>query len=53
MLFIGLIIFMLVQPTLTQTPFSFFDILVVFLMGFICFIPMGLYVRGVVKQHGQ
>ena len=53
MLFIGLIIFMLMQPILTQAPFSLFDIAVVFAMGFICFIPMGLYVRGVLKKHSQ
>ena len=47
MLFIGLIVFMLVQPFLTEVPFPVFDVIVVFVMGLICFVPFGLYLRGV------
>ena len=47
MLFIGLIIFMIVQPFLTSEPFLLLDVLVVFIMGLICFIPLALFVRGV------
>jgi hypothetical protein len=47
MLFIGLIIFMIVQPFITSEPFLLVDVLVVFIMGLICFIPFALFVRGV------
>jgi hypothetical protein len=45
MLFIGLIVFLALQPLLTDAPFAIVDILVVFLMGMICFIPFGMYIR--------
>jgi hypothetical protein len=48
MLFIGLIMFLLLQPVLTDAPFVLVDIIVVLLMGLICFIPFGLFLRGVV-----
>jgi hypothetical protein len=47
MLFIGLIFFMLIQPLLTEASFPLFDVVVVAVMGLICFIPFGLFVRGV------
>ena len=47
MLFIGLIVFLIVQPFLTSTPFLLVDVLVVFIMGLICFIPLILFVRGI------
>jgi hypothetical protein len=47
MLFIGLIMFLLLQPVLTSAAFSLFDIIVVFVMGLVCFIPFGLFMRGV------
>jgi hypothetical protein len=50
MLFIGLIIFLLLQPLLTSAPFSIVDVIVVLVMGLICFIPFGLFVRGVVAN---
>ena len=51
-LFLGLIGFMILQPVLTAAPVKAVDILVVFLMGMICFIPFALFVRGVVSgQH--
>ncbi len=51
MLFIGLIVFMLVQPFLTEVPFPVFDVIVVFVMGLICFVPFGLYLRGVLSTR--
>jgi len=51
MLFIALIIFMLLQPFLTAAPFAPADVVVVFAMGLICFIPFFLYVRGVVSKR--
>ena len=50
MLFIGLIIFLLLQPMLTNTPFVLADLIAVLGMGLICFIPFGLFLRGVVSR---
>ncbi len=50
MLFIGLIIFLLLQPFLTTAPFVLADVVVIFTMGLICFIPFALFVRGVVSK---
>jgi hypothetical protein len=47
MLFIGLIVVMLIQPTMTSVPYSPVDVVVVFIMGFVCFIPFALVIRGV------
>jgi len=47
MLFIGLIIFLLLQPILTNAAFLPFDIIVIFVMGLICFVPFILFMRGV------
>lgn len=50
MLFIGLIVWMLLAPLMTGAPFVPVDVIVIFIMGLICFIPFGLFVRGVVKS---
>ncbi|MBN1315769.1 MAG: hypothetical protein JXA42_09885 [Anaerolineales bacterium] len=50
LLFIGLIVFLLVQPILTEAAFSPVDIVVVFIMGLVCFIPFVFYARGVVSS---
>lgn len=49
MLFIGLILVLLLQPVLTEASFDLVDLIVIFIMGLFCFIPFGLFVRGVVK----
>ena len=46
-LYIALIIFLLLQPFLTGAPFSLVDVLIVAVMGLVCFIPTGLFIRGV------
>jgi hypothetical protein len=51
MLFIGLIIFMLLQPLLTTAPFNPLDVVVVFVMGLVSFIPIAVFVRGVVSSR--
>lgn len=51
MLFIALIIFLLLQPFLTFTPFAIGDVVIIFAMGMICFIPFTLFVRGVAKRE--
>lgn len=53
MLFIGLIFFLILQPFLTAAPFNLTDVIVVFIMGLICFIPFALFVRGMMKQRGS
>jgi len=52
MLFIALIVFLLVQPLLTGAPFAIADVLVIFGMGSIFFIPFALFFRGVVSRPG-
>jgi hypothetical protein len=51
MLFIALILFLLLRPFLTAAPFALADVVVVFIMGLICFIPSALFVRGVVSNR--
>lgn len=53
MLFIGLIIVLLLQPILTSAPFVLGDVVVIFAMGLICFIPFSLFVRGVVSARSS
>jgi len=50
MLFIALIIFLLLQPFLTNAPFAVVDVLVILVMGLICFIPFWLFARGVISN---
>lgn len=50
MLFVGLILFLFLQPVVTGAPFVLMDVIVVAAMGLIFFIPFGLFVRGVVKK---
>jgi hypothetical protein len=49
MLFIGLIIFMILQPLITSAPFSMMDVFIVLIMGLVCIIPFGLYTRGILS----
>ena len=49
MLFIGLIIFLLLQPFLTSAPFVLADVVVIFIMGLVCFIPFVLFLRGTIS----
>lgn len=53
MLFLALMIFMLVQPLLTNVPFAATDLLVIFTMGLICFGPFTLFVRGAVGRRSS
>jgi hypothetical protein len=50
MLFIGLIAVLILQPFLSDAPFLLLDVVVVFVMGLICFIPFTLFVRGAVRS---
>jgi hypothetical protein len=49
MLFIGLIVLLLIQPFLTAAPFVLTDLVVILVLGLICFVPFALFVRGVVS----
>jgi len=51
MLFIGLIIVLLLQPFITNAPFSFVDVLVTFILGLICFFPFSLFLRGILSDR--
>lgn len=48
MLFLGLLVFFLLQPVLAGVPFPLEDFVVILVMGMIFFIPFGLFVRGVI-----
>jgi len=53
MLFIGLIISLVLQPFLSAAAFAPVDVVVVFVMGLISFIPLALFVRGVVSGRSS
>ena len=49
-LFIGVILVVLLQPVLTNAPFEMEDVVVLSGMAVVCFIPTGLFMRGVVSK---
>jgi hypothetical protein len=53
MLFVGLIVFLLLQPFLTAAPFALVDVVVISVMGLVCFIPLALFARGVVSNRSS
>ena len=53
MLFVSLIVFLLLQPLLTEAPFAPMDVVVVLVMGMICFVPFALYLRGVMLAQAR
>lgn len=50
MLFIALIVFLLLGPALTGTPLAWSDVMVVLLMGMVCFIPFYVYLKRVLSK---
>jgi hypothetical protein len=50
MLFIALIVFLLLQPLLTPASFAVADVIVISVMGLVCFIPFVLFLRGVLAK---
>lgn len=50
MLFIALIVFILLGPALTGTPLAWMDVIVVLLMGMVCFIPFYVYLKRVLSK---
>jgi len=53
MLFVALLVFFLVQPSISGVTFKAEDFVVIFVMGLVCFIPFGLFLRGVVRSGGK
>lgn len=53
MLFVGLLVYFVLQPLLTGVPFPTDDFLVVAVMSLISFVPFGLFVRGIVIHSGS
>jgi len=51
MLFIGLIFVLILRPFITSAQFVLSDVLVIFVMGMVCFIPFALFVRGAASQR--
>jgi hypothetical protein len=53
MLFIALILFLMLGPLLTEAPFAPADVMMVFSLGMISFLPFFLFLRGVIsiKDH--
>lgn len=52
-LFIGLILFFFIAPLLTDRPFDWIEVLTVFIMGMIGFVPTALFCRGVIRNDNQ
>jgi hypothetical protein len=50
MLFIGLIIVLALQPIFTTAPFPWVDIIVVTVMGLVCFVPFILFLHGISRR---
>lgn len=50
MLFVGLLVYFILQPWLTTSTFPLEDFVVILVMGLVCFIPFGYFVRGVVSK---
>ncbi|HUV73881.1 MAG TPA: hypothetical protein VMW79_06205 [Anaerolineae bacterium] len=50
MLFVGLIVILALRPFMTTAQFVLSDVLVVFVMGMVCFVPFALFVRGAVRK---
>jgi hypothetical protein len=51
MLFVGLIVVLLLQPFVLDAPFAPLDVVVVFVLGLLCFVPLVLFARGVLSSH--
>lgn len=53
MLFVGLLSFFILQPFVAGVPFPLEDFVVVLVMGLVCFVPFGLFLRGVIKTENS
>lgn len=50
MLFIGLLVFFVLQPVVAGVPFPLDDFVAIAVMSLFCFIPFGLFVRGMLAS---
>lgn len=53
LLFVSLLIYFILQPIVVNRPFPLEDFLVIFFMGWVCYIPFGLFLRGLIAQSKQ
>ena len=53
MLFVGLLAFFALQPLLAGIPFPLEDFVVIAAMGALCFVPFGLFVRGILRLQSS
>lgn len=51
LLFVGLLVFFLLQPLLLAEPFPAADFAVIFGMSLVCFVPFGLFIRGMLRSR--
>ncbi len=51
MAFVGLIFVLILRPLITTAQFSLSDVLIVIVMGMICFVPFGLFIRGAASDR--
>ncbi len=49
-LFLGLIMVLLLQPVFEERPLATVDVLVVAVLGLVCFVPFGLFLQGVLSS---
>ena len=49
-LFLGLVLFFFIAPLVTDRPFDWIEVITVLAMGLICFVPTGIFWRGVVRS---
>lgn len=50
MLFIGLLVFFILEPFVNSVPFRVEDFIVIVIMGMICFVPTAFYMRGIFQK---
>ncbi|MFW6168401.1 MAG: hypothetical protein ACOC8J_19710 [Ralstonia sp.] len=50
MLFVALLVFFILQPFIAGVPFPTEDFMVILAVGSVCFVPFGLFARGIVKR---
>ncbi len=49
-LFIGLLIYFFLQPLVAAVPFPLEDFIAIVPMALLCFVPFGLFMRGVLRK---
>lgn len=52
-LFVGLVLYFLIASVFVNRPLDMEEVVTVLAMGFVCFIPTGIYLRGVVKSSAD